>query len=40
MSTRGGVLKPKLLATLTKSSSLTLKTERSEWDAYAWRYER
>jgi hypothetical protein len=39
MSIRGGVEKPKLFATLTRSSLCTSNTERREWLAYAWRYD-
>ena len=35
MSTRGGVWKPKLLATFTRSSPWTSKTDLRLWDAYA-----
>jgi hypothetical protein len=40
MSIRGGVEKPKLLATLTRSSLCTSKTDRRLCDAYDCRYER
>lgn len=40
MSIRGGVENPKPLATLTKSSLCTSNTDRSECEAYAWRYDR